>query len=375
MDEIYLDHASTTRPHPAAIEAMSGAADLFADPARLYGAARRARMALDDARARIALALSGRPEEIVFTSGGTESCNLAVVAAALAARAARKPPRVVVSAIEHTAVLEAARSLDGFEVIELPVSSSGITDLDALRDAMPAGVVSIQTANQEIGTMQDVAAAASIARSAGALFHTDACMTVGNVPSSVAGVDLLSASAHKFYGPKGAGFLWVRRGVRVRPMLVGDDRERHRRAGLENLPAIMGMAAALEARLAEIPTEVPRLFELSSRLRTALPSLIPDVVVHGDPSSCLPGLVAFSVPHIEGESLVLLLDAKGIGVHSGSSCTSTPTEPSHVLAAIGARTHGSLRVSFGRSSRDADADALLRELPVVVEQLWRAAPA
>jgi cysteine desulfurase len=377
--EIYLDYASTAPPHPASLEAAAAASSLYADPARLYGSARRARMALDDARARVAAATGARPEEIVFTSGGTESCNLAVRAGALAARAARKPERVVVSAIEHTAVLEAARALaaDGFEVLELPVSTPGVVDLDALRAAMPAGLVSIQHANQEIGTMQPVAEAAAVARAAGALFHTDACMTVGNIPVTVSSLDadLLSASAHKFGGPRGAGFLWARRGVRVRPLLVGDDRERRRRAGLENLPAVAGTAAALEARIEEIPSEVPRLRAMSSALRSALPSIIPDVELHGDPSASLPGLVAFGIPHVEGEALLLGLDARGIAVHSGSSCTSSPIEPSHVLLAVGARTTGSLRVSFGRGSTQEDLDAFLRELPAVVAQQWRAAPA
>lgn len=379
VEQIYLDHASTTPLHPAAREALvRTAGELFADPARLYGAARRVRTALDDARLRVASSVGARPEEIVFTSGGTESCNTAVRAGALAARASRKPSRIAVSAIEHTAVLETARALsatDGFEVVEIPVSPSGVVDLDALRAAMPAGLVSIQHANQEIGTLQPVAEAARIARDAGALFHTDACMTIGNVPVSVVdlGADLVSASAHKFYGPKGAGFLWVRRGVRVRPMLLGDDRERHRRAGIENLPAIAGTAAALEARLGEIEAEIPRLQALSARLRSALPALIPDIELHGEAASGLPGLVAFGVPHIEGEAMLLKLDMRGIAVHSGSSCTSSATEPSHVLVAVGARTTGSIRVSFGRSSRPEDAEALLRELPPIVEELWKIA--
>jgi cysteine desulfurase len=374
--EVYLDHASTTPPHPAALEAMTRLArDAFADPSRLYGRARVARIELDHARAAVAAAVSARPEEIVFTSGGTESCNLAVIGGARAAAAARKKAKIIVSAVEHTAVLEAARSLarEGFEVAEVGVDGAGVVSLDGLAAAVDGGaaLVSVQHANPEVGTIQPLADAVRIAKEAGALFHTDACMTVGHLPVDVAalGVDLLSASSHKSYGPKGAGFLWVRRGVRVRPTLPGDDRERNRRAGMENLPAIAGMAAALKARASEIDTEVPRLRSLSERLRSELPRRVPDLVTHGHPGERLPGLVAFSVLYVEGETMLLLLDAKGIAVHSGSSCTSSTEEPSHVLAAMGALTHGSVRVSLGRSSTEEDVDYFLDELPPIVAQV------
>lgn len=374
--EVYLDHASTTPPHPAAIEALSRlTAETFADPSRLYGRARMARIELDTARATVAAAIDARPEEIVFTSGGTESCNLAVIGGARAGVSARKPAKIVASAVEHTAVLEAARSLEreGFIVVELPVDEVGTVSVEALREAVDGGaaLVSIQHANQEVGTIQPLVEAARIAKEAGALFHTDACMTVGHIPVSVheLGVDLLSASSHKSYGPKGAGVLWVRRGVRVRPTLPGDDRERNRRAGMENLPAIAGMAAALSARREEIEAERPRLFAMTERLRDELPKRVPDLVVHGHPTERLPSLVAFSVLYVEGETMLLLLDQKGIAVHSGSSCTSSTQEPSHVLAAMGAMTHGSIRVSLGRESTDEDVDYFLDVLPGVVEQV------
>ncbi len=290
MREVYLDHASTTPPHPAALEATTRLArEAYADPSRLYGRARTARIELDRARATTAQVIGARPEEIVFTSGGTESCNLAVIGGARAALAARKKAKVVVSTVEHTAVLTAARMLEaeGFEVVELPVDGAATVSLDALRDAVAGGaaLVSVQHANQEVGTIQPVAEAARIAKEAGALVHTDACMTVGHIPvrAGQLGVDLLSASAHKSYGPKGTGFLWVRRGVRVRPTLPGDDRERNRRAGMENLPAIAGMAAALEARDGEITEEAPRLRALTERIRTELPRRVEDLVVHGAP--------------------------------------------------------------------------------------------
>ena len=378
--EIYLDHASTTPPHPAALAAMSRAAsEIWGDPSRLYRAARVARIALDEARAAVAAAVGGRPEEIVFTSGGTESCNLAIAAGARAAAAARKPRRILVSAVEHTAVLEAADALDGFEVVRVGVDSSGRLDLDAWRDecARGAGLVSIQSANQEVGTIQPVAEAAAAARQAGAIVHSDACMAVGRIPvdAKSLGVDLLSASGHKTYGPRGVGVLWARTGVRVRPVMVGDDRERRRRAGIENLPAIAGLAAALQARAAEIPGEMPRLHDLAGRLRRELPTLIDDVQIHGDPDRCLPGLVAFSILYLEGEALLLMLDGKGLAVHSGSSCVSSAQEPSHVLAAMGALTHGSVRVSLGRSSTEEDVDMFLKELPPIVASLRRIAEA
>jgi cysteine desulfurase len=368
-----MDNASTTPLHPAALAAMTEAAtEVFGDPSRLYGAARRARIALDQARDDVGRAIGGRAEEIVFTSGGTESCNLAITGGARAVAAARKPKRILATAVEHTAVLHAARAVDDFELVELPVDGTGMLDLDQLTKecAQGAGLVSIQLANQEVGTIQPVAEAARIAKEAGALFHTDACMAVGNIPVDVQslGVDLLSASAHKAYGPKGVGALWVRRGVRVRPSIVGDDRERGRRAGMENLPAIAGMAAALQARLDEIDDEGARLAVLSDRLRARLPEAIDDLVVHGHPTQRLPGLVSFSVLYVEGEALLLGLDQKGIAVHSGSSCTSSTQEPSHVLAAMGALTQGSIRVSLGNGSTAEDVGTFLAELPSVVDR-------
>ncbi|MGH2793820.1 MAG: cysteine desulfurase family protein, partial [Actinomycetota bacterium] len=203
------------------------------------------------------------------------------------------------------------------------------------------------------------------------IVHTDACMTVGQIPVRVGdlGVDLLSASGHKFYGPKGAGFLWARRGVRVRPTLPGDDRERRRRSGMENLPAIAGMAAALQIRAEEIDAEGPRLRALTDRIRDELPRRIADTVLHGHATERLPGLVAFSFLYVEGEALLLQLDARGIALHSGSSCTSSTEEPSHVLAAMGALTHGSVRTSLGRATTDDDVTYLLDELPAIVEKI------
>jgi cysteine desulfurase len=367
----YLDAASTTPLHPRAREALERALDGFGDPARLYGRARRARLELDRARELVAATLGARPDEVIFTSGGTEAANLAVAGMA---RGARRRRHLVVSAVEHTAVLAPARALtaQGFEVTEVGVDRHGRVDPAELEAAVRDDtlLVAVQHANHEVGTVQPVRQAAEIAHARGAVLLVDACQTVGRLPVDLDDLDadLLVASAHKCYGPPGAGCLVARRTVRLRPVLLGDERERRRRAGMENLPGIAAMAAAFQARAAEGPGERPRLERLAERLRAGL-AAIPDVVLHGHPSQRLPHLVAFSILYIEGEALLLLLDAKGIAVHSGSSCTADTQEPSHVLAAMGAMTHGSVRVSFLGDASEADVDRLLEVLPGAVEDL------
>jgi cysteine desulfurase len=369
--ELYLDAASTTPMHPRAREALIGALADFGDPARLYGRARRARLLLDRCRERVAAVIGARSDEIVFTSGGTEAANLAVTGLA---RAARRRRHLVVAAVEHTAVLNPARALtaQGFEVSEVGVDAGGRVDPDELAAAVRDDtlLVCLQHANQEVGTVQPVREAAAAAHAHGALLLVDACQTVARLPVDLGdlGADLLAASAHKFYGPPGVGFLAVGRAARLKPVLLGDERERRRRAGMENLPGIAAMTAALDARLAEAPAENERLGRLSDRLRAGL-AAIPDVVVHDQARERLPHLVAFSVLYVEGEALLLLLDAHGIAVHSGSSCTADTQEPSHVLAAMGAITHGSVRVSFLGDAGDADVDRLLAVLPATVAEL------
>jgi cysteine desulfurase len=287
------------------------------------------------------------------------------------ARAARRRRHLVVGAVEHTAVLNPARALaaQGFEVTEVGVDGGARVDPDELAAAVRDDtlLVCLQHANQEVGTVQPVREAAEAAHARGALLLVDACQTVGRLPVDL-GADLLAASAHKFYGPPGTGFLAVGRSARLRPVLLGDERERRRRAGMENLPGIVAMATALHARLAEAPDENRRLRRLADRLRAGL-AAVPDVVVHDQADERLPHLVAFSVLYVEGEALLLLLDAKGVAVHSGSSCTADTQEPSHVLAAMGAITHGSVRVSFLRDADDAAVDRFLDVLPTVVADL------
>jgi len=369
--ELYLDAASTTPLHPSAREALVRALTDYGDPARLYGRARRARMLLDRCRERVAAAVGARADEIVFTSGGTEAANLAVTGLA---RAARRRRHLVVGAVEHTAVLNPARALvaQGFEVTEVGVDGGGRVDPAELAAAVRDDtlLVCLQHANQEVGTVQPVREAAAAAHDHGALLLVDACQTVGRLPVDLGelGADLLAASAHKFYGPPGTGFVAATRNARLRPVLLGDERERRRRAGMENLPGIVAMTAALHARLDEAPAENQRLRRLADRLRAGL-AAVPDVVVHDQASERLPHLVAFSVLYVEGEALLLLLDAKGIAVHSGSSCTADTQEPSHVLAAMGAITHGSVRVSFLGDADDTAVDRFLDVLPAAVADL------
>jgi cysteine desulfurase len=369
--ELYLDAASTTPLHPLARDAMLRALDDYGDPARMYGRARRARLVLDRCREQVAAAVGARADEVVFTSGGTEAANLAVGGMA---RAARRRRHLVVGAVEHTAVLNPAKALaaHGFEVSEVGVDRGGRVDPDELAAAVRDDtlLVCLQHANQEVGTVQPVREAAEAAHARGALLLVDACQTVGRLPVDLGdlGADLLVASAHKFYGPPGTGFLAATRGARLRPVLLGDERERRRRAGMENLPGIAAMAAAVTARVAEAPAEHDRMAALAGRLVDGL-AAVPEVVVHGDPAHRLPHLVAFSVLYVEGEALLLLLDAKGIAVHSGSSCTADTQEPSHVLAAMGAITHGSVRVSFLADADDAAVDRFLAVLPAAVADL------
>jgi cysteine desulfurase len=369
--ETYLDAASTTPLHPAAREALELALDGFGDPSRLYGRARRARLLLDQSRERVAAALGARADEVVFTSGGTEAANLAVTGMA---RGARRRRHLVVSAVEHTAVLAPARLLErqGFEVTEVGVDRYGRVDPAELEAAIRDDtlLVCLQHANHEVGTVQPVREAAEAAHAHGAALLVDACQAAGRLPERAVdlGADLVAVSAHKCYGPPGVGCLVVRGATRLKPVLLGDEREHQRRAGMENLPGVAAMAAALEARTAESPAEAQRLERLAERLRAGLEA-IPDVVVHGDPGQRLPHLVAFSVLYVEGEALLLLLDAEGIAVHSGSSCTADTQEPSHVLAAMGAMTHGSVRASFLAGATEADVDRLLRVLPGAVADL------
>ncbi len=370
----YLDHASTAVLHPTAREALLAAIDDgWADPARLYRDARRARMLLDASRETVAGVLGARPDEVSFTSSGTQAAQLALLGAARARR--RSGTRILVSAVEHSCILHAAEWHEnaGGLVSTVGVDRFGRVDPVGFAPPPDTAVASLQHANHEVATIQPVAAVADLLRAAGVPLHVDAAMSLGRIPVDVTalGADLLSASAHKFGGPAGVGILVVRTGRRWVNPLPADEREGGRVAGFPNVAGIVATAAALHARTAEITAEAPRLAGYVDRLRTRLPRLVPDVEVLGDPDPAgrLPHLLTFSCLYVDGESLLHELDRAGIAVSSGSSCTSDTLTPSHVLAAMGALTQGNIRVSFGRESDTADVDALLTVLPDAVARI------
>jgi cysteine desulfurase len=367
----YLDHASTTTLHPAAKAALFAALDQgWADPARLYREGRRARQLLDAARETVAAVLGSRADEVSFCASGTQAAHLAVLGAASGRR--RAGDLVLASAVEHSSVLHAAERHEraGGRTATVAVDAHGRVDPAGFAPPPGTALVSLQHANHEVGTIQPVAAVAEAAHAAGVPLHTDAAMTVGRIPVDLGalGADLLTASGHKFGGPAGVGILVVRSGTRWASPLPADERELGRVAGFPNLPAVVAAAAALHARASELAAERERLGALTARLRARLPELVTDVEVLGDPDADgrLPHLVAFSCLYVAGEALLGELDRAGVAVSSGSSCTSDALTPSHVLVAMGALSHGNVRVSFGRDSTDADLAALLEVLPGAV---------
>lgn len=376
MSRVYLDHASATPWHPAALAAHARvAAEFPGDPARRHAPGRAARDLLESARQAVATVVGATAERLAFTSGGTEAVHLAVRGAALANRT--RPPRIVSCAVEHSAVLAAAEAT-GCEHVVVGVDREGRIDLDALRAALEPGalLVNLQHANHEVGTVQPVTEAAALCREVDALLHVDACQSAGRLPVSLdaLGADFLSVSGAKFGGGRGVGALaWSAR-ARLRPLLTGDEREGRRRAGLENLPAIAAMAEAL-LNLApgdprgEAATEASRCDALRRRLRARLPGLVGDLEVHGPDEGTAPHILALSALYVEGEALLAELDREGFAVHSGSSCATTSGEPSHVLVAMEALTHGHVRASFGPGVEAADVDAFATALAEAVRHL------
>ncbi|MBR3424370.1 MAG: cysteine desulfurase, partial [Clostridia bacterium] len=352
---IYLDNAATTKMSKTAIEAMTPYFDtVYGNPSSLHSAGQEAAEALADARERIARCIGAEPREITFTSGGSEADNQAIVSAAkLGEKKGKK--HIVSTAIEHHAVLHTLNKLEkeGFEITLLPVGEKGIVTEKQVRDAIREDtcLVTVMFANNEIGTIQPIEKIGAVCREAGVTFHTDAVQAAGHLKIDVAeqNIDLLSISAHKFHGPKGIGVLYAKKGFRLTNIIEGGAQERGKRAGTENVPAIAGMAAALEEACARMDGNAKKLTAMRDRLIENL-SKIPHSVLNGDAKNRLPGNVNFCFEGIEGESLLLLLDQKGISASSGSACTSGSLDPSHVLLAIGRVhdvAHGSLRLSLG----------------------------
>jgi cysteine desulfurase len=373
----YLDAASTEPLHPAARQALLEALeDGWADPARLYGSARRARQLLDDARAAMAAQLGARPDETSFCTSGTQAVHLGVLGVLGGRR--RVGRHAVVSAVEHSAVLHAVDFAEAESTL-VPVDRSGRTDPAGFGSALrtDTALVCLQTANHEVGTLQPVAEVAALCQAAGVPLLSDAAQSVGRVAidATALHVSVLTASAHKWGGPAGVGVLVVRKGTRWRSPVPYDEREGRRVPGFEDVPAVLAAVAALEAVAAERDTMAARDRALVDRIRTELPRLVDDVEIVGDPVQRLPHLVTFSCLYVNGEALLGALDAEGFAVSSGSSCTASTLAPSHVLEAMGVLTHGNIRVSLSRTSTEADVDRLLAVLPAVVARLRASAGA
>jgi cysteine desulfurase len=366
----YLDAASTEPLHPAARAAwLSAVEDGWADPARLYGAARRARLLLDTARETVAGVLGCRADEVSFTGSGTAAAHLAVAGLALGRR--RSGSRAVTSAVEHSSVLHALeQSAAGADTTVVGVDPAGVVDVAAMADALTTDTkfACLQTANQEVGSVQPVSTVAQACAERGVPLLVDAAQSVGRGPLPD-GWSVLVASAHKWGGPPGVGVLAVRTGVRWRRPVPADDRSSDPRVpGFENVPGVVAAAAALAAVAAEAVRESERLRALTDRIRDEVPRRVPDTVVHGHPVARLPHLVAFSFVYANGEALLGELDVAGFAAASGSACAASSLEPSHVLAAMGVLTHGNLRVSLPRAVEGDDVERFLDVLPGAVER-------
>lgn len=379
---IYVDNAATTAMSDRAIEAMLPyLKEVYGNPSSLHTVGQVAKEALDEARAKIASSIGAKPNEIYFTSGGSEADNQAIRSAAYAGLKYGKK-HIISTAFEHHAVLHTLKKLEkeGFEVTYLPVHSNGVIKVEEVEAAMrpETALVTIMFANNEVGTIQPIREIGALCRSKKITFHTDAVQAMGHIPVNVIddNIDMLSASAHKFHGPKGVGFLYCRNGVKLSNLIEGGAQERNRRGGTENIAGIKGMAAALEEAIAHLPENMKKQTELRDRLIAGL-SKIEHSKLNGDIKNRLPGNVNMCFEGIEGESLLLLLDAKGICASSGSACTSGSLDPSHVLLALGLPhevAHGSLRLSLSENNTEEEIDYIIAEVPKVVEYLRSISP-
>ncbi len=382
MKRIYLDYAATTPTHPDVVQAMLPYfSESFGNPSSIYSYGQEAKGAIEEAREKVAVLIGAREDEIVFTSGGTESDNFAIKGTAFAKK--DKKNHIITSTIEHHAVLETCHFLErrGFDVTYLPVDEYGLVDPDELKKAITeqTALVSIMHANNEIGTIQPISELAAIASKAGAYFHTDAVQAVGHVPVNVdeLGVDMLSMSGHKLYGPKGVGVLYIRKGTRLVPFMHGGGQERNRRGSTENVPAIVGLGKAAELARQEMPEEGPRLTILRDSLIKRILEQIPETRLNGHPQQRLPNNVNVSISYVEGESMLLNLDLEAICASTGSACSSSSLEASHVLLALGLtheHAHSSLRFTMGKWTTEQDIDHVMETLPQIVAKLRAMSP-
>lgn len=383
MQKVYLDNAATTKVRDEVVEAMLPYfTEYFGNPSSLHLFAREAGKGLDTARAQVAKALNAKPEEIIFTGGGSESDNMVLRGIPEAYK--KKGKHVITSAVEHHAVLHTLEAMEKegrVEVTYLPVDEYGMVTAEQVEKAIRSDtvLVSIMFANNEVGTIMPIEQIGETCKKHGVLFHTDAVQAVGHVPVDVEKmhIDLLSLSGHKFHGPKGVGALYVRKGVRIPALILGGAQERRKRAGTENVPGIVGMGKAIELATAELEDNAAKMKVLRDRLIFGIPARIPDVKLNGHPTERLPNNVNFSIRFIEGESILLMLDLNGIAASSGSACTSGSLDPSHVLLAMGLPhevAHGSLRLTLSEFTTPEEIDYVLDTLPPIVEKLRAMSP-
>ena len=379
---IYLDYAATTPTAPQVVEAMLPyLSDVFGNPSSIHSFGQEAKAAVEEARDKIAALIGARGEEIVFTGSGTEADNFAIQGTAYASEG--KGNHIITTPIEHHAVMETCKFFQGrgFEVTYLPVDSYGLVDPQDVRKAITDKtiLISVMHANNEVGTIEPIAEIGEIAREAGIYFHTDAVQAVGHIPVKVdeLGVDMLAMSAHKFYGPKGVGALYIRKGTKLIPLMHGGEHERRRRAGTENVPAIVGLGKAAEIAQREMDAEAKRLIHLRDKLLKGLMGRIEHIRLNGHPARRLPNNVNVSIEFVEGESMLLNLDLEGIAASTGSACSSGSLEPSYVLLAMGLShelAHGSLRFSLGRETTEEDIERVLEVSPRIIAKLRAMSP-
>ncbi|MBR6401363.1 MAG: cysteine desulfurase NifS [Firmicutes bacterium] len=381
--EYYFDNAATTKVRPEVLEAMLPYfSEDYGNPSSIYKIGQKTKKAVETARAQVAKAINApAANEIYFTAGGSESDNWAIKG--IADSYGEKGRHIITTAIEHHAVLHTCEYLEskGYEITYLPVDEYGLVSAEQVKAAIRPDtiLVSVMFANNEIGTIEPVAEIGAVCREAGVLFHTDAVQAVGHVPVDVRAmnIDLLSMSGHKFYGPKGIGAMYIRKGIKIPSFIHGGAQERKRRAGTENVPGIVGMGRAIELAVSELDTEMPRLIGLRTKLINGIMDRIPYARLNGHPDKRLPGNVNIAFEFIEGESILLLLDMNDICASSGSACTSGSLDPSHVLLAIGMpheKAHGSLRLTMGHFTTAQEVDHVLETLPPIVERLREMSP-